>query len=90
MKNQEQMIALGLAGLAVYMIVKSKAKASTWDEKTGASGLGGFVSEILNAGKAFDNGWRYFSDGTAIDPSGNYYLNGQMVWQTPTSGSLTV
>lgn len=89
MKNQEQMIVLGLAGLAVYMIVKSKAKTST--STTTDKGLVGFVSEILNSGgKAFDNGWRYFSDGTAIDPSGNYYLNGQMVWQTPTSGSLTV
>ena len=25
-------------------------------------------------------GWRYFSDGTAIDPSGQYYRDGQVIW----------
>lgn len=31
-------------------------------------------------GSSFSNGWRYFSDGTAIDPSGNYYSGGALVW----------
>lgn len=39
------------------------------------------VSEVLTgSGSQFGNGWRYFTDGTAIDPQGNYYSNGQMVW----------
>lgn len=89
MKDNTQMIVLGLAGLAVWMIVQSKSKASG-TASTGAKSLGQFVNEIFNVGgQAFDNGWRYFSDGTAIDPKGNYYLNGQMVWQSPSSGSLT-
>lgn len=75
--KQTEMIALGLAALAVYFIVKPKAgatKAATYDKAT----------EILDAsGKAFSNGWRYFSDGTSIDPKGNYYQGGQIVWQNP-------
>lgn len=39
------------------------------------------VTEVLNgSGGQFSNGWRYFSDGTVIDPQGNYYLDGKMVW----------
>lgn len=26
-------------------------------------------------------GWQYFTDGTSIDPQGNYWLNGAMVWK---------
>lgn len=25
-------------------------------------------------------GWQYFTDGTVIDPSGNYYRDGQIIW----------
>lgn len=39
------------------------------------------VTEVLSGnGGQFTNGWRYFTDGTAIDPQGSYYLNGQLVW----------
>lgn len=35
-------------------------------------------------------GWQYFSDGTSIDPSGNYYRDGQMIWSpSPTETNLT-
>lgn len=77
--KQTEMIALGLAGIAVYLIVKGKGSTTMQKGTTGA--LGGFVGEIFDAaGKAFDNGWRYFDNGTAIDPNGNYYFNGQPVW----------
>lgn len=26
-------------------------------------------------------GWKYYSDGTAIDPAGNYYMNGQLIYR---------
>lgn len=32
-------------------------------------------------------GWQYFSDGTVIDPSGNYYQNGQLIW-SPSTGDF--
>ncbi|MBC3930365.1 hypothetical protein [Undibacterium curvum] len=28
-------------------------------------------------------GWQVFSDGTEIDPKGNYYLNGKLIWSAP-------
>jgi hypothetical protein len=33
-------------------------------------------------------GWQYFSDGTTIDPSGNYYQNGQLIY-SPSSDLTT-
>lgn len=77
--KQTELIALGLAAVAVYLIVKGKGSTTTPKGTTGA--LGGFVGEIFDAaGQAFGNGWRYFDNGTSIDPNGNYYFNGQPVW----------
>ena len=86
--KQTDLIVLGLAGVAVYMIVKSQKNGA------GITGSGALsaglrsaaqtVSEIMDStGKVFDNGWRYFNDGTAIDPSGNYYQGGQLIWSNP-------
>lgn len=74
MKNME-MIALGLAGVAVYMIWKAKQNGTSVQEVAA-----GFVKEVTNQGKAWTNGWRYFDNGTSIDPQGNYYYQGQLVY----------
>lgn len=75
MKNQN-LIVLGLAGVAVYMIWQAKKTGKTVTEVAQ-----GFVKEIKGqGGKAFDNGWRYFDNGTSIDPQGNYYYQGQLVY----------
>ena len=29
------------------------------------------------------DGWRYFTDGTAISPGGDYYYQGELVWKQP-------
>lgn len=80
--KQTEMIVLGLAGLAVYLIYRSQQPAKTVVPQNGKPA--DFVDEIFGLGGArFDNGWRYFENGVAIDPSGNYYQNGQMVWQAP-------
>lgn len=34
-------------------------------------------------------GWRYYTDGTAIDPSGSYYYKGEKVWTPPASTTNT-
>lgn len=34
-------------------------------------------------------GWQYFSDGTTISPSGEYYYNGELVW-SPNSSSSSI
>jgi hypothetical protein len=48
-----------------------------------AAGSG--VTEITNTAQEGQTGygWRYFSDGTAIDPRGNYYYNGSLVYVDP-------
>jgi len=48
--------------------------------------IGGGVTEIENTSQEGDQayGWRYFSDGTVIDPDGNYYRNGELIWSPQT------
>lgn len=50
-----------------------------------AGGADTAVSEIGNTAQAGEEGygWRYFSDGTVISPSGEYYQNGELVY-SPT------
>lgn len=90
MKMNSDYIALALAGVAVYFIVNKKTKV--WEGAPIASGnaLASMTKEILDsAGKAFENGWRYFTDGTAIDPYGNYYKEGQLIWTKPAASFKT-
>lgn len=76
----EELIVLGLAGLAVYFIVSGKkmptaiAAVSNWKQSYS-------VDEILNTAQPgqIGYGWRNFSDGTSIGPDGKYYLNGQYI-----------
>lgn len=85
--KQTEMIALGLAGVALYLIVKSNKGTSTGSAASGLRDMSKTVTEILEStGKAFANGWRYFTDGTAIDPAGNYYQGGQLIWSNPEAG----
>lgn len=89
--KQNDLIVLGLAGVAVYMIVKSQGGSKMLQGLTGTASAGlrdvsKTVTEILDGtGKTFENGWRYFTDGTAIDPAGNYYQGGQLIWSNPAA-----
>jgi hypothetical protein len=65
-KDDLMMLGALLVGAAFFM-TKSKAAAPR-----------GGVTEIQTAGDA--NGWRYFSNGTAISPDGTYYQGGVAVW----------
>lgn len=82
----DDLLILGAAGVAVYLILKSTgtktATAVTTTVPKGSTGtVADWVGEIFNAnGTPYDNGWRYYENGVAIDPSGNYWLNGQKVW----------
>lgn len=83
--KQTEMIVLGLAGVAVYLIWQSQKKKASGTAASPTRGtVDTFVDEIFNFnGKAFENGWRYFENGVAIDPEGNYYQNGQRVYTAP-------
>ncbi len=88
MKMDNNMIVLGLAAVAVYLITQSKKTPAK--TATGVTGTATGTVEIfdsMNGGKAWGNGWRYFSDGTAIDPQGNYYQGGQLIWSNPSASS---
>jgi hypothetical protein len=76
--KQTELMVLGLAGLAVYMIVSAKGGTGSGLLRLGDA----TTAEIFDtAGKPFSNGWRYYTDGTSIDPQGNYYQGGQLVWK---------
>lgn len=84
--KQSELIVLGLAGVAVWMIAQSQKKPASGGSVT--RNAADYVGEIFSStGKAFSNGWRYFENGVAIDPSGNYYRDGQMIWQAPGAGA---
>lgn len=86
--KQGEIIALGLAGVAVYMIWKNRSGAAGVSASAPLRSTADAVSEIFDsAGKAFSNGWRYFTDGTAIDPGGNYYSQGQLIWSNPAGAT---
>ena len=79
--KQEQIIVLGLAALAVYLIMQSKGDKLPKGSVTVGDLITETPKEIFDAfGKAFANGWRYFDNGTSIDPYGAYYQGGQLVW----------
>lgn len=79
-------IVLALAAVAVYLIVQNKAGAKAIGTSAAAKDT---VNEILAAGsKAFDNGWRYFTDGTTISPAGDYYRGGNLVYLGQSSGKF--
>lgn len=86
--KQTEMIVLGLAGLAVYLIVKSKSAGATGTSTGTRSTVDNFVDEIFtSSGTPFGNGWRYYENGVAIDPQGNYYQDGKKVWSAPSGGA---
>lgn len=88
--KQTDLIVLGLAGVAVWMIFQTRKGTQGGTAKTGnttgSTGPASWVNEVFDAGGGqFGNGWRYFDNGTAIDPQGNYYFGGQIVYSAPAS-----
>lgn len=79
--KQTDMIVLGLAGVAVYMIVKGKGGNPLASLFAALPAPSAGTTEIFDSrGLPHANGWRYYSDGTSIGPDGKYYLNGQLVY----------
>lgn len=86
MKNDD-LLALALAGIAVWMIFASrKASGATQPFALSSVSSPGPYTEIQNGALPGQPGWgwQYFRDGqngVAIAPDGGYYLNGQLVWR---------
>lgn len=71
--NQETYMMLGLGVAIAYFATKPK-KATAATKPPGA--------QQIAAGET--NGWKYFTDGTAIGPDGKYYYQGDLVYTPPT------
>lgn len=77
--KKEYLYILGAAAAALYMIKKNGGNSQV------ITAIKNGVQEVLSAtGKQFETGWRYFTDGTSIDPFGNYWKGGQKIWSVPT------
>lgn len=75
MKPEElAMLAAILGGL--FFI--GKKFTETGKGKVAESTSNGWASEIFTSGD--QKGWRYFTDGTAISPTGVYFKNGVQVY----------
>jgi hypothetical protein len=72
MKND--LLLLALASAAAWFIMKSGGVAAAL-RQVGAKEIG---TDVLPGQPGY--GWRYFDDGTVIDPWGRYYSNGVQVW----------
>ncbi|MCK9991393.1 MAG: hypothetical protein RugAbin2_02407 [Rugosibacter sp.] len=82
MKTNEILILLAAAAAAFFLLKKNAVAAV---QPAGTSSLADMVSGIFNPAMAGDPGfgWQYFTNGTAIDPAGNYYFEGRKVWSAP-------
>jgi hypothetical protein len=81
MKNSE-MVALALAGVALWLIA-NKSRAAVVTTVAGTNPSAAITpKEIFTGALPGQPGysWRYFTDGTVIDPSGAYYKDGALVW----------
>ena len=66
---------------------KTAPQAPGTAKRPNAPAIGGAATEIPNTAVEGDEafGWKYYSDGTVIDPDGNYYRNGKMIWSPQTT-----
>jgi hypothetical protein len=88
--------AAGSVGLVSKTMEDMKKAGLTPDAITKAiKALGINPDTLQSETKAIENtaqpgqegyGWQYFTDGTVIDPSGNYYRDGEIIWSPEGSG----
>jgi hypothetical protein len=82
-------IALGIAAAAALLIFKTFGKKSEASGQARCEAEAGHLGkEILDAGKPWANGWRYFNSGLAISPGCIAYKNGAPVGTVRNSGGF--
>lgn len=95
MKN-DTLVIVAAAGIGLYLIARMVKPAAAIRTPTGSGTAGALnnygnapVTEISNTALPgqIGWGWKYYSDGTVIDPEGRYYYNGQLVW-SPGAGAM--
>lgn len=88
----DELIALAIGGIALWMLFVSR-RAAAAPASPQQLRAGGFLNELVSS-KPADYvievanpaapgepgwGWRYYSNGTAIDSAGKYYFQGQAI-----------
>lgn len=76
--ENDDLLLLAAAGIAIFLYMNRDTSNTV--KNLGAAING--ISEIFTGtipGQT-GHGWRYFTDGGSISPSGQYYLNGQYVY----------
>lgn len=66
----QKTILLAVGVFALFLIANRKPKAAKAHSE--------WAEEIFYGDP---NGWKYYTDGTAIDPDGNYYKNGALIYR---------
>jgi len=82
-------IIAAVAGVAAVAFLTRK-KATVGGTATAGAAVGG-VAEIFNTALPGQPGWgwKYYTDGTSIDPLGNYYQAGNLVYSAGAGGGVT-
>lgn len=70
MKVNDVMILLAAAVIGLYLVKGKEAFAGLLK----ASAPSGTVK------RAGDGQWHYYENGVTVDPAGNYYQNGVLIW----------
>jgi len=79
MKQTDILLLLGL-GIGLLVFMKKATAKPVLQIATGGTLADKVASQALAPGDA-GYGWKYFTDGTAINPDGTqYYQGGQLIW----------
>ncbi len=73
-------IAAGaVLAFVAFQFLKSKSAMAAPGGIVPASNTAAIWTQELNI--VNDGGWRYFDDGTAIAPNGDYFHKGELIWK---------
>ncbi|MBC3878773.1 hypothetical protein H8K38_13245 [Undibacterium sp. FT79W] len=73
--DSKDIILLGLVVGAGVILARKLLPAGAKNSAANSQ----YVGEIVTNGE--QNGWRYFDNGTAIAPNGDYYFQGTLVYK---------
>lgn len=88
MKKETVLILLAaVAGVGAVAYLTRK-KAPTASAQAGTRSASAGVSKVNNTALPGEQGWgwTYYTDGTSIDPAGNYYVAGNLVYSASSGG----
>jgi hypothetical protein len=72
----EDLILLGVVAMGVFVVMPALLKRRTAPAGIVSNTYG--AQEVMVSGNT--NGWRYFTDGTSIDPNGRYYKGSELMY----------